>query len=66
MAHRFDPVYYQDKVAQIASAKDAIGTLNTIIANADTATTAQLRSGMKAMAKYEKALIKITVNEIIA
>lgn len=65
MAHKYDPTKYADRQATIQAAKAAVANLNVIIANADTATTAQLRQGLKDMAQYEKALIRIVAGEVV-
>ena len=65
MAHKYDPTKYADRAATLQAAKDAVAQLNVIIANADTATTAQLRQGLKDMAIYEKHLIRIVAGEVL-
>lgn len=64
MAHRFDPTLYADRNATITAARAAVTRLNQIIAGIDAATTAQIKEGVKDMAMYEKALIRIVAGSV--
>jgi len=59
MPHIYDPTEHSARLATIAAAKNAVIRLNEIIANVDTATTAQLKTALKDVATYEKHLIKL-------
>lgn len=65
MAHKFDQTKYDDRKAKIQAAKDAVATLDTIIANVEGSTVAQSQTGIKNLARHQKAIIRVLVGEVI-
>jgi len=53
-----------DKASLLTQAATAVTRLNEIIAGVDGMTTAQLKTALKDIAKYERALIKRVVQLI--
>ena len=61
---KFDPTRYASRKDNLDAARTAITRLDQIIAGIDAATTAQIKTGIKDMATYEKHLIRIVAGEL--
>jgi hypothetical protein len=63
--HTYNATKYAERKTKIQAAKNAVATLDTIIANVEGANIAQSQTAIKQIAQHQKALIRIVVGEVI-
>jgi hypothetical protein len=64
LGYKFNPSKLADRQSQITAAREAVAALDTIIAGVVGSTTAQTQNAIKSIAQHQKALIKITVQQV--
>lgn len=65
MAHKFNQSKFDDRKAKLQAAKNAVVTLNQIIANVEGSNITQSQTAIKNIATHQKALIRIVAGEVI-
>lgn len=65
MARKFDQTKYDDRKAKITAAKNAVATLDTIIASVEGANTAQTQTAIRQIAQHQRAIIRIVAGQVI-
>lgn len=61
---KFDPTRLADRQANLAVAREAVNTLDTIIAGVVGGTALQTQQAVREIAKHQKALIKVVAGEL--